>query len=289
VIHIATVHFQSDKWINIQLRYLKKHVREPFRIYACTPAPAEKYSELYYFCSDYEPLDRRGVRSLILNKLPISTKKSRVLQRNTHVLKLTYLARRILRDAADSDLIIFLDGDAFPISDFVEFIREKIDSHKLVAIRRDENNGDIQPHPSFCATSVGFWKRIKGDWRAGYSWRNSHGQVVSDVGGNLLKQLQDVHCDWYPLLSCNRRSVHPIWFGIYGDIIYHHGAGFRAPVSRYDLPRGSMNEAEAVALYKSTPEYQATARLSEEMFHKIETNENFYLELITDTSTASGA
>jgi len=100
-----------------------------------------------------------------------------------------------------------------------------------------------------------------------------------------------VHCDWYPLLRSNGRNLHPIWFGIYGDIIYHHGAGFRAPVSRYDLQQRwlSVNEAEAAALYKSTPEYQATARLSEEMFHKIETNENFYLELITDTSTASGA
>ena len=206
MIYIATVHYRTDKWIDLQMRYIRKHIHEPYRICACMNGLEQQYSDLYYFYSEQE---------------------------GSHAEKLNYLASEIIPISNDDDILMFIDGDAFPISsELVPFAKEKIAKHKLVAIRRDENARDIQPHPSFCATTVGFWKQIRGDWGRGYCWKNSRGKEVTDIGGNLLKILNDNNIDWFPLTRTNKKDLHPIWFGIYGNMIYHHGAGFRPPTSR---------------------------------------------------------
>jgi hypothetical protein len=106
----------------------------------------------------------------------------------------------------------------------------------LAAVRRDENLGDPQPHPCFCITTVGFWNDIGGDWRAaGYTWTNSLGYRTSDVGGKLLGTLNDAGIRWRPLLRTNEVDLHHLWFAIYGDVVYHHGAGFRGRRARATL------------------------------------------------------
>ena len=95
-----------------------------------------------------------------------------------------------------------------------------------MAVRRDENLGDPQPHPSFCATTVGFWRDIGGDWRGG-EWVNAAGMTVCDAGGKLLHTLEERGVDWMPLLRTNTLDLHPLWFAVYGHRIYHHGAGFQ--------------------------------------------------------------
>jgi hypothetical protein len=106
---------------------------------------------------------------------------------------------------------------------------------ELTAIRRDENLGDVQPHPSFCATTVGFWKDISGDWLPGGTWINTAGREVADTGGNLLYALRQRDIEWLPLLRTNTHNPHPVWFGVYDHRIYHHGAGFQATrVERVD-------------------------------------------------------
>ena len=32
---------------------------------------------------------------------------------------------------------------------------------------------------------------------------------------------------WVQLLRTNGSALHPMFFGIYGNVVYHHGAGFR--------------------------------------------------------------
>jgi hypothetical protein len=132
------------------------------------------------------------------------------------------------------DLLVFLDSDAFPVVPWEDFVREKLKSNVLVAVRREENLGDPQPHPCFCVTAVKFWKEEKGDWSKGYRWKNSAGNLVTDVGGNLLMKLNEAGMPWHPLLRSNAVNVHPLFFGIYGDLVYHHGAGSRKLSSRLD-------------------------------------------------------
>ena len=49
------------------------------------------------------------------------------------------------------------------------------------------------------------------------------------MGGNLLGLLEERGIDWYPLLRTNKVNPHPLQFGVYGDLVYHHGGGFRRP------------------------------------------------------------
>ena len=210
MINILTVHWKSDQWIDVQLQYLNMYVDKQFRVYAYLNYLPEDHSKKFYYSSS-EPI-------------------------KSHPKKLNILSEKVcsLPDIKDEDILIFLDGDAFPVKELMPFIHEKLSQFPLIAVQRRENNGDIQPHPLFCATTVKFWQKIQGNWNSGYKWKNSNGELVSDVGGNLLKILQDNQVNWHPLLRSNVKNYHPVFFGIYDNIIYHHGAGFREKRTRLD-------------------------------------------------------
>jgi hypothetical protein len=210
MIRIATVHWKEDRWIDVQLGYLRRHVAEEFRVYAwLNDVPCDHQGKFHY--STTEPVAE-------------------------HAIKLNLLADVIYADSdRDRDLLVFLDGDAFPVGDVIGFARRKLTRHALVAVQRVENGGDLQPHPCFCVTTVGFWKGIGGDWKKGHTWPDTHGIPTTDVGGNLLDILRRCGVDWCPMWRSNRVNLHPLWFGVYEGVVYHHGAGFRNPLCRRDL------------------------------------------------------
>jgi hypothetical protein len=197
VIHIATVHWHDDRWIEPQRRYVASNIDAPHRIHA----------------------DHDG--------------------HGSHATKLNTLAERIAREAEPDDVLIFLDGDAFPIAPLDPFLELTLSRFPLAAIRRDENLGDKQPHPSFCATTVGFWQKIGGDWSRG-AWTNDLGWEIEDPGGELLAELTNRRVEWRPLRRSNRVNLHPVLFGVYDDVVYHHGAGFREAFDRVDRLRAGL-------------------------------------------------
>jgi hypothetical protein len=209
VIHIATVHWKDDRWIDVQRDYLRRHIAEPFRVYAwLNDVPGDHRGKFHYATDE-----------------PVAD----------HAVKLNLLADVIYAGSdRDRDLLVFLDGDAFPVGDAVGLARHQLGRHALVAVQRRENNGDRQPHPCFCVTTVGFWRRVGGDWKAGHAWPDARGRPTTDVGGNLLGILERHGAAWYPLLRSNRVDLHPLWFGVYGGVVYHHGAAFREPWCRHD-------------------------------------------------------
>jgi hypothetical protein len=90
-------------------------------------------------------------------------------------------------------------------------------------------------------TTVGTWRSLPGDWTAGPTWIGAHGKPTSDVGGSLLRRLELSQTPWVQVLRSNRKNLDPLYFAIYGDAVYHHGAGFRAgelsPAHREHAPR----------------------------------------------------
>lgn len=210
MLHVATIHFRAPQWIPIQVRELRRHMKFPFRTWASLEGIDRSY-EVYF---DHI-LDQRG----------------------THAGKLNHLAIEIAQAASPDDLIMFLDGDAFPITDPSPLISSALSTAPLLAVQRLENATDTQPHPSFCVTHVRTWQALRGDWSPGFTWRGPDGELVSDVGGNLLRQLTLAETSWVRVKRTNRHNPHPVFFGVYGDVIYHHGAGFRKPVSRADLAK----------------------------------------------------
>ena len=204
MIHIATVHWRSDQWVDPQLHYLDRHIDEPFQMYAWLDSEemVAAHKDKFHYWTD--------------------------IKIRAHETKLTLLGDVMANGVPDDDILIFIDGDAFPIAPIMPFLREKLAEFPLVAIQRLENNGDSQPHPCFCVTTAKFWRELPGDWRRGATWINPQGVEVTDVGGNLRQLLIDRDIDWYPILRSNKVNPHPLNFGVYGDLVYHHGGGFRA-------------------------------------------------------------
>jgi hypothetical protein len=200
VLHIATVHYGSPRWIEIQTRHLREHISIPYQTWSSLEQIDPSYSV------HFDRIIDQGGR---------------------HSDKLNHLAIEISHEASDSDLLMFLDGDAFPIADPMPLIADGLARAPLMAVRRAENVNDRQPHPCFCVTTVGAWRRLPGDWSAGYRWVDGEGRRVSDVGGNLLRELELTETPWVEVLRSNRKNLDPIFFAIYGDTVYHHGAGFR--------------------------------------------------------------
>ncbi len=211
MIHIATVHWLDDSWVDIQLAYFDKYLQpDSYRVYAfLNGIDPTKYNESIHY----------------INTEPIQP----------HVTKLNILAAEICKQAAPDDIIFFIDGDAFPVGDIQTFVLENLKQFELVAIQRLENEGDPQPHPSFCATTVRFWQEIKGDWGQGPKWTTHDGRMRTDVGALLWENLKKRKIKWLPIHRSNVRDLHPLWFGVYGGLIYHHGAAFRTPYCMIDI------------------------------------------------------
>jgi hypothetical protein len=226
MIHVLTVHWQDDRWVDVQMKYLNRHVAAPFKTYAFLNHLPRDHSAKFFYTST-EPIE-------------------------SHAIKLNLLADMAVLHAQDpSDWLLFLDGDAFPIADVVAFGGEKLRQHPLVAVQRGENYGDTHPHPSFCLTTAGFWREVGGDWKAGHTWTNSQGRRVTDTGGNLLAMLEARGVHWHPMVRTNTRDLHPLFFGIYDHVVYHHGAAFRRPLARVDHGAIVQGAGRLTPLYRA--------------------------------------
>jgi hypothetical protein len=213
VLYIASVHYMSPRWIEIQTRYIREHIQVPHQTWSSLEGIDASYAVHF----------------------------DRILeQRGSHAGKLNHMAMEICQEASDEDLLMFLDGDAFPIADPMPLIEDALSRAGLLAVRRAENVDEPQPHPCFCVTTVGTWRALPGDWTAGPTWPGARGKPTTDVGGNLLRRLELRGTPWVQVLRSNRHNLDPLYFAVYGDVVYHHGAGFRtgelSPVDRAGAP-----------------------------------------------------
>jgi hypothetical protein len=204
MLHIATVHHASPRWVEIQTRHIREHIAVPHLIWTSLEGIDPSYAAHF----------------------------DRVIpQKGMHAAKLNHLAIEIGVEAADDDLLMFFDGDAFPIADPMPLVNGALAKAPLVAVRRAENADEPQPHPCFCVTTVGTWRTLPGDWSAGYMWTGAQGRQTSDVGANLLRRLELAGMPWVQVLRSNRKNIDPLYFAIYGDVVYHHGAGLTGGMS----------------------------------------------------------
>lgn len=214
MIHIATTHFIKSKWIIPQVHWIDKNITLPHKIWSIYDGSDDEfsgYSKYFHFFKSRE-------------SLKIDEHKNSPMF--SHSSKLNKLFELISSDddTTDDDVVIFLDSDAWPIANLDEFILNNISRYPLSAIQRFEDNGwDLQPHPSFCMTTVGFFKNIKRGWFPGYHWYNCDMKMCrTDVGGELLYYLIKNDIDWKRIRRSNKVNYDKLNYGIYGDIIYHH-------------------------------------------------------------------
>jgi hypothetical protein len=207
MINVITVHWMSAKWVPAQLAYLDRNVNAPYRVFASLNGIDDPdVRRRFHYVEDVE---------------------------GKHPEKLDRLSETVIEQSKPSDILMFLDGDAFPVQPLQPWLDEALARHRLVAVQRKENCEDLRPHPSFCATTVGLWKELGCDWTV-TPWTSPTGITFEDAGGTLNGVLESNGIDWLPLLRTNNHNPHPLWYAVYGHRVYHHGAGFRNRVSKVD-------------------------------------------------------
>ena len=193
MIHVLTVHHTTLEWIPIQHNYLQAHLKN-YKVWSF--------------------IDKVDFSPWPFDFKLHSAKKSGMQPHGSggHAWKLDRLVQN-LESHPDSDIIIFLDSDAFPISPLNKFIKTALQHSEFISIVREEM-GLKFPHPSFACCKLGFWRKHDLTWRP-----------KIDTGGCLQEALENKKIKWHKLKRTSSLSSHPVLFGVYGDIIYHHGRG----------------------------------------------------------------
>jgi hypothetical protein len=261
VIHVATVHYRDDRWIDLQLDRLARHTSEPLAVHASLERIPGRHRSRFHNVLDHDGYDAEPLPGRDIDR------------------KLDELAAAMSAEAAPDDVIVFMHGDAFPVADWTGPVREMVSEHGLVAIRRDEN-GEPIPHWSFCATTPALWRRIGGTWAHGGTWEGKgEGEQVTDTGGTLLELLRENEVEWRPLLRTNAVDVHPVFFGVYGELVYHHGAAFRTPMTRRDA-LAYRDRSVPLRNLEGLKRRAANNVLSRRMYRRARDDESFPAELM---------
>lgn len=220
MIYVLTAIHHTIEFVAVQRDALRAHLPEPYRVHATATglSPAQ--------------LAELGTLGAVDRLVPPG-RPSRRGGQYAHAANLNALAADVCQAAADTDLLMFVDSDAWPIADPMPLVRAAFrDGSTLVAVRRAENLNEPQPHPLFAVITVGMWREIAGDWRPGHAWLNSLGHRWTDTGANMIVRLAGR--PWQEILRSNTVNPHPVFFGVYGDVVYHHGAASRIKICRSD-------------------------------------------------------
>jgi hypothetical protein len=157
-----------------------------------------------------------------LGRIATKTPFQRVgLLERFHPRALDYLVSRV---SGEFTYIVTLDTDSFPVSDsWLDVLTGECErGAALSGVYRNEMAPTIRP---FIHVS-GLCVRPQ-DLRA---LRATFGrQMAQDVGQNITDELCAAGRTIAPLYRSNRVNFHFLIGGIYGDVIYHHGAGSRRP------------------------------------------------------------
>jgi hypothetical protein len=133
---------------------------------------------------------------------------------------------RLLHEvAAETEYVVTLDTDSFPIRDgWLENMLGRLDQGaSLAGIWRDEMAPRIRGyvHPSCLAA------RRETLVELGVDFARKQGVHRVDVGQNITNAVLAAGGKISRLRRSNARNMHFLMGGVYGDIVYHHGAGSR--------------------------------------------------------------
>ena len=152
-----------------------------------------------------------------------------------HSMALTQLMNYAVDDGAEA--IYTLDVDSFPISKawMEDMYNSAAQSSGVCAVHRLENGDKFLPHPSGCVVLADFVKNNPFEFypedieTTGKTFINETGQRP-DSGIGLGYVLWKGNKTWAQLARSNERDLHYMMAGIYGNLVFHLGAGSRSPL-----------------------------------------------------------
>jgi hypothetical protein len=223
MLHIATAHVSTPRWIDIQASHLRAHLSMPYTTWGSIAQIDPAYGGRF----------------------------DRVIeQKGPEAGKLNHLALEIEQEADPADLLLFLAPDAFPIADPGPLFGEGLRRAPLLAARRTPGPDFPQPSPCFCLTTVASWASVAGDWSDGHCWHDARGMARTGPGANLLRRLEVTGTPWAAAERSNPPRGAPGAFAVYERTIYHHGvAGIEAAgVDRRTINRLRRESDRVLAL-----------------------------------------
>ncbi|QXP84577.1 sulfotransferase domain-containing protein [Methylococcus sp. Mc7] len=211
----------QERWIVFCLRRILEITRQPnYHIYLWNNNVDDKYVE--HFCKNK-------------NKISLIQADRNERLEHPHACALERLLRIAEKDGCN--YIVTIDSDTFPLdpSWLEQLIRALHGNVVLSGIWRDELSKAITPyiHPSCLATTIDFIRlhNIRFDFIAPNTQNEIH-----DTLSVLTETAQRYNYETFKLVRSNKKNIHRLIGGIYGGIVYHHGAGSRNNISFWDEP-----------------------------------------------------
>ncbi len=152
-----------------------------------------------------------------------------------HSMALTQLMNYAVNDGVEA--IYTLDVDSFPISKswMKKMYSSASQNNGICAVHRLENGDKFLPHPSGCVVLADFVKDNPFEFypedieTTGKTFIDETGQRP-DSGIGLGYVLWKGNKTWAQLVRSNERDLHYMMAGIYGNVVFHFGAGSRSPL-----------------------------------------------------------
>jgi hypothetical protein len=160
------------------------------------------------------------------NRVPVNG--AGLLLERSHPAALDYLARRT---TSGFDYLVTLDNDSFPVrDDWLDVLVSGCEQGAALAgVYRDEMAPLIEPfiHVSGLCVRPGDLRALGVPFGRHIAPDAEHNQ---DVGQKITYSFIQSGRTVTPLKRSNRVNVHFLMGAIYGDVIYHHGAGSRRAI-----------------------------------------------------------
>ena len=239
MLHILTIHFK-DKWVDIQKRQLKKYISEDYKVYTRLGENYDKHKDKF----------------------------DGAIEGQGHWTEsMGLLLKFINENAKVGDKVLLLDSDAFPIAPISDFLQEKLNDYPFVSCQEPQHEWDTNykiPHPMFMLFDA---KHIlEGDLSHYLS------KIIKDKYGNWwggVIEWMKKNNDYYPIVRSNKINLHPLYFGIYENLIYHHWAGSRRMITRQDR----IKQTGQVNVYREDSKLEQIAsenhKMSNDIFEQI--------------------
>lgn len=206
---VATVFAESrynDKWCDLQKKFLEK--------------TTQNY-DLIAYLNRVPPSIISGYNIVGASNGPPPSSFLEMSKEHCHGLNV--LLNEFKKNTEYKSLLI-LDSDAFPIKKWQDVLKERMNNKKAAAAVRFENLTTF-PHPSvmFVTREALSWFKIE----MGESSSLLSEDIYDTCAGLPLNK-------FYPLVRTNEWNPHPVYFGVYGHLFYHHACGSRTPHFRAD-------------------------------------------------------
>jgi hypothetical protein len=224
MIHIVTLHFGTQAWFDIQKRYITKYTTGDYKVWIGTYR--NEIPEDFDLPDNWQHMD--------LDKDYPSDGI------NEHYAQTEFMYSNYLRDEMkDDDVLIFIDSDAFPVTDkWTQKIQNLFESGSedgpcdVLGIAQPENKGiaatdDYDPYPDLCffATTKKVWEDNNLEWGL---FLPKH----QNPGFGMLDRIKAADLALMYIQRTNSFEANSVMFGVYGDMIYHQHCGSRAIIGR---------------------------------------------------------